>query len=845
MGKSKKQSKVQANPGSAAKAQRAAPAAVARHGPGGIVPLEQDSRSGLPQEPPENLGEWQRVAAAVVLAAICAIAFFIRLFAVVRYESVIHEFDPYFNFRTTKYLASEGFMDFLNWFDDRGWYPLGRTIGGTIYPGLMYTAACLYWLLNWLNVSVNIRNMCVFLAPLFAANTAIASFMLTKEVTQRTSTALLAAAFTAIVPSYISRSVGGSYDNEGVAIFALLFVFYMWIKSVHTGSMLYAAGTALAYFYMVAAWGGYVFIINMIPIHVLVLVLAGRFSKRLYVAYSIFYVLGSLCAMMVPFVGFNVVQQAECAASHGVFVGLQVYALVSHLYRVVDARLLKRLFVVAAAVLVFAFGTFLIALQLTGKVQWTGRSLTLLDPTYATKYIPIIASVSEHQPTTWTSFFFDLHILVPLAPVGLYFLFDKPSDGGIFIILYGTVAWYFAGVMVRLMLTLAPIACILSAIGLSKVLQRFSAQLRFEGEGGFQLAALMAKPLQLLVIAGCSCLLCFYGFHSTYVSSMAYSSPSIVIEAGRNAQGGRVLYDDYREAYYWLRQNTHPDAKIASWWDYGYQMSAMANRTVLVDNNTWNNTHIATVGRMLASTEDEALPILRSLDVDYVLVVFGGLTGYSSDDVNKFLWPVRIGSGVYPNDMHHEKDFLSPNGGFDVGPGASPIFKNCVLYKLCYHRFGEMQTDYRQPSGYDRARGKEVGVKNIKLSIFEEAFTSEHWIIRIYRVKGDEEIEHFRRAKEAQLSDLEDAAQQQQQGRAYKHVGCFSDENYFTGRKEYVGGTSGANIGLLAHAAKQGAQVHGHRAQLRRRPRLHLQLAHGPPGRRPQGWGVPAALRGR
>ena len=32
-----------------------------------------------------------------------------------------------------------------------------------------------------------------------------------------------------------------------------------------------------------------------------------------------------------------------------------------------------------------------------------------------------------------------------------------------------------------------------------------------------------------------------------------------------------------------------------SWWDYGYQIAAMANRTTLVDNNTWNNTHIATV----------------------------------------------------------------------------------------------------------------------------------------------------------------------------------------------------------------------------------------------------------
>lgn len=40
-----------------------------------------------------------------ILAMICAIAFLIRLFAVVRYESVIHEFDPYFNFRTTKYLV--------------------------------------------------------------------------------------------------------------------------------------------------------------------------------------------------------------------------------------------------------------------------------------------------------------------------------------------------------------------------------------------------------------------------------------------------------------------------------------------------------------------------------------------------------------------------------------------------------------------------------------------------------------------------------------------------------------------------------------------------------------------
>jgi dolichyl-diphosphooligosaccharide--protein glycosyltransferase len=534
------------------------------------------------------------------------------------------------------------------------------------------------------------------------------------------------------------RSVGGSYDNEGVAIFALIFTFYLWVKSVHTGSMMWSCMCALSYYYMVAAWGGYVFIINIIPIFTVIMIVGGRYSSRLYVAYSVFYTLGSLMAMTVPFVGFNVVNQAECAASHGVFAAIQVYAFVSYLFSIMDAKLIRSLFTTLAFVLVAGVAFALISLQLLGKIQWSGRSLTLLDPTYASKYIPIIASVSEHQPTTWTSFFFDLHILVPLAPVGLFTLFSNITDGGVFVILYGTLAWYFAGVMVRLMLTLAPIACVLAAIGLSSIMTRFSALLK----GAMQDAPATSKnvpslspALSIMVLAGAAWLLVLFSYHATYVSSMAYSSPSIVIDAGRTADGRRVMYDDYREAYFWLRQNTDPDAKILSWWDYGYQMSAMANRTVLVDNNTWNNTHIATVGRALATTEEEAYPIFESLDVDYVLVIFGGLTGYSSDDINKFLWPVRIGSGVFPNDMPSERDFYSSQGQFDVGPQGSPALLNCVAYKLCYYRFGQMQTEYGKPAGFDRARGKEIGRKNIELTTMEEAFTSEHWIVRIFKVK--------------------------------------------------------------------------------------------------------------
>ena len=37
-----------------------------------------------------------------------------------------------FNYRSTHYMVKHGFYNFLNWFDERAWYPLGRIVGGTV-----------------------------------------------------------------------------------------------------------------------------------------------------------------------------------------------------------------------------------------------------------------------------------------------------------------------------------------------------------------------------------------------------------------------------------------------------------------------------------------------------------------------------------------------------------------------------------------------------------------------------------------------------------------------------------------------------------------------------------------
>ena len=67
-------------------------------------------------------------------------AYTIRLHAIEEYGLVIHEFDPWFNYRATEYYDEHGPEKFFKWFDYMSWYPLGRPVGTTIYPGLQVRA---------------------------------------------------------------------------------------------------------------------------------------------------------------------------------------------------------------------------------------------------------------------------------------------------------------------------------------------------------------------------------------------------------------------------------------------------------------------------------------------------------------------------------------------------------------------------------------------------------------------------------------------------------------------------------------------------------------------------------
>eukprot|EP00919_Chromeraceae_sp_WS-2016_P057658 GHVR01136668.1.p1 GENE.GHVR01136668.1~~GHVR01136668.1.p1 ORF type:complete len:387 (-),score=74.27 GHVR01136668.1:800-1960(-) len=335
----------------------------------------------------------------------------------------------------------------------------------------MITAATVYYLLNLIGFIVDIRHVCVFLAPLFSGFTAVAAHLLAKEVTGRAEAGLISALFMAIVPSYMSRSVAGSYDNECVAIFGIVFSFYTFAVSLRKGTVLSGCIAALAYFYLVCCWGGYVFVLNAVSAYVAALLVLGMYEGKQHISFCCFYLIGSLFGLNIPFVRLQVVHSAEHLASHSMFICTNCYMLMKFVRQYTTINMRRGIATMfAAAVVTVGLGAAL--LMLTGTFKWSGRSMTLLDPRYANKYIPIIASVSEHQPTTWSSYCLDLNILMTFTPIGFFVCFFTRTHSTLLIGIYGLLSVYFTAVMIRLLLVWCPAACVLAGVGLSFILSR-------------------------------------------------------------------------------------------------------------------------------------------------------------------------------------------------------------------------------------------------------------------------------------------------------------------------------------------------------------------------------------
>ncbi|KAL3810100.1 hypothetical protein ACHAXA_010924 [Cyclostephanos tholiformis] len=731
-------------------------------------------------------------------------AYQIRLQAIKEYGPVIHEFDPYFNWRATQYLYDNGARKFFEWFDHKVWYPLGRPVGTTIYPGMQFIAVFIKRYVVGDNMSLN--DVCCYIPAWFGV---IATFMVGciayeaslpvntggnifgmildgikgkyAEYDKSTVTigggdkprvfgihspaaecAIFAMGFMGIVPAHLMRSVGGGYDNESVAITAMTLTFFLWMRSLRNGEKygyLFGVLAGVAYFNMVAAWGGYVFVLNLIGAHAAFLVLFGRFSTKVYLAYTLFYVVGTSLAIQVPVVGWSPLKSLEQLGPFAVFLGYQLlhYCEVQRRRRNMSRgeawRFRVQVFMGALAV-VGLLVVLVIPKSYFGPISSRVRGLFVPHTKTGN---PLVDSVAEHQAASNQAYWQYLHMLCILAPIGLLTVLFRFGDASSFLFVYALPAYFFSHKMIRLILLTAPIASTLGGIVVGRVVawsisvflgvshgedseedsddKKKNSDDKAKPEGkkkkkdkkssdsfagiaairdGFAQASKSSEGKIVKVLAAIFMLSVLYNKASSFADyswkiSVSLSNPSIILR-GQTRDGNIVTLDDYREAYWWLRDNTPEDARIMAWWDYGYQITGISNRTTIADGNTWNHEHIAFLGKILTGPIEEGYQIARHL-ADYVLIWGGG----GGDDLAKSPHLARIANSVYRD--HCPGDVTCAAFGFVDNRGTpSRMMERSLLYTLHSHKL-------------------RPGVE-ADPSMFMEVYRSKYGKVRIFKIVG-------------------------------------------------------------------------------------------------------------
>ena len=91
---------------------------------------------------------------------------------------------------------------------------------------------------------------------------------------------------------------------------------------------------------------------------------------------------------------------------------------------------------------------------------------------------------------------------------------------------------------------------------------------------------------------------------------------------------------------------------------------------------------------------------------------------------------IRISQGIWPEEVS-ERNFFTPKGEYRVDKEATKTMRESLMYKMSYYRFNEA---FGQNSNMDRVR-QQVIEENVELHTLEEVFSSENWLVRVYKVK--------------------------------------------------------------------------------------------------------------
>lgn len=781
-----------------------------------------------------------KVTATHLLSALCTLFVFRAVLHTIWIRSigcrlygglVINGLDPYFHLRATKLLMNSGWESYATWFDSTSWYPIGRAVGATTFPLLHIAAVCLFHTVRFISYifpinlltdtvdvfvriftrleplkkcetpsdywsTITLNDVCCLVPCWFALVSLTCCGLLAGQIFDvlcatfghqgpchrlgRFVTVAIALSIYGILPASVDRSNAGNFDNECIAVPLMISTLIAWINACNTHRIEWAALAGLFYGGMSMSWGGYVFIGNVIAVHVVLE--AFLQAKSMAKVYAWF--LGTSLTIAVglsppvgtlPFRSFEQMLPWMAAAI--------VFALRSSTSRNWGTKIIRSASA-SVTILVSACLFDYISIRVTG-VPWfrplparLQKIVSSILSVVSTSPIPgqaLVDSVSEHGSVTHAQRWWYYHVFwhafvvsfVELLTVALWILWlnfqRKGRDSGLrinasalhLIIIVSCVVLVIGSSMTRLVSIAAPFVATATAAVFG-----FNVYVSITTAFTHWVTTLFKQ------IASAAYLLCVMAFilspietgdwnwsafeHHAYGAAKSLSDPGLFVVLTGDASpqdlqperirswtcsfvpltqwdpqhAGPSLIDEYRTAYEWIRTQTPTDARILAWWDYGYHLAEMSNRTTLADGSTWTTEHIALIARMFVTPLEESHKMVRHV-ADYVVVY----TGARWDDANLIRPMARISQSVFPDTCvnANSPDADCVNFGFYDGDLSNPTpeTRASMLYQMRFHS---------ERHGDRYSQTPKVEIDHTRL--FEEVYRSPFNLLRVFEVKN-------------------------------------------------------------------------------------------------------------
>ena len=579
-----------------------------------------------------------------ILALSFSLSFMLRA-QPLEYGFELNEFDPFFNYRATQFMIENGFPAYLEWHDDLSWHPYGRNVSVTSQVMLHSTTATLYQIFG---MGTSLYDFTIWFPLVIGSLTTIIIFALVRII-GGTTAGLFASLFFAISPIIIMRGSIGWFKSEPLGLFYGLLAVYLLLSAIKSDkgkvSVAKIVGGGILLAFGLASWGGVQFFV--LPIGLFFVALPFLRKDNKFIIWTSVLFVSVFILVTVTFEGtlywedrYKTGEIEALLTLSGLFlIGCTTFLVACVIIRRIlrKAQLRSGLALLGGAIIAG------VAIGSSGVISLPPfRYLNAANPLLVTTDM-LTDSVSEHATTTIDISFYFFSILMVFAGIGAWLLFQKRVNRSLkirgematFALIIGFLGIYFSSAFVRLEVFGAISVIILSSIGVSILISKIL-------KGEHKPASVITKTAFLAIIVALLVVPMVYPEKLNWASANS-GIPMTILNGGTQFN---ISTNDWSDSMQWLKENTPEDAVIASWWDYGYWISTLAERKTLADNATLIDWQIRKIASMFMSTPDHAWQILTSDAVTDVSSYYATLP----DDI---LYPTRQLDYVY--DLNQNK----------------------------------------------------------------------------------------------------------------------------------------------------------------------------------------------